>query len=159
MSLYFLFSSLEEKDSGVYPVSTQFFRVSWINLEYKSCLKSLPLVFIPGADDGGALFRLSDWLCGLPGTLPERHHGSTGFWRKHEPTWRGKDSPKTSRKNEKKRKTWVRKIKTEKLKAQNRDHFHLNHVSAASIAPRSFEKEVELWSGLFMEERDPAAYL
>lgn len=35
--------------------------------------------FIPGADDGGALFRLSDWFCGLPGTLPERHHGSKGF--------------------------------------------------------------------------------
>lgn len=36
-------------------------------------------MFIPGSDDGGALLRLSDWLCGLPGTLSERHHGSTGF--------------------------------------------------------------------------------
>lgn len=40
----------------------------------------------------------------------------------------------------------------ENLKDQNRDHFRLNHVSAASIAPESFQKQVEMWSGLFMEE-------
>lgn len=28
---------------------------------------------------------------------------------------------------------------------------------AASIAPKSFQKEVEMWSGLFMEDYDPAA--
>ena len=57
-------------------------------------VKVLPLVFIPGSDDGGALLWLSDWHCWLPRPLLEKHHGNTRFWGKHEPKWRGKNNLK-----------------------------------------------------------------
>lgn len=56
-----------------------FVRRSHVGVNKSPLFLFFPLLFLPGADDGGALLRLSDWLRGLPGALPKKHHGSAGF--------------------------------------------------------------------------------